>query len=167
MNIYLTQIRKKYYQNDFESNVLNCTTEFWRIDEGIKDYLIKINLNPYVQSLYSKKYKRSPGSLDGLSKNSYVRFAYSKCIESALFKELIPECLLRFNFDDKRCVYRFEYPKHNPNFDDNVEDSINLACISDPNYFKTNTITIEFDSTEESFHHEFWKFITNKLYQLR
>ena len=50
--IYLSKQSKKIYLEDFERLLLN-DNPFWNIDEEIKSYLIKINNNENIQTLYS------------------------------------------------------------------------------------------------------------------
>ena len=51
----LTPALKAYYMQDFNDNVLTCTDEFWKIDDRLKNLLIKINKNKNVQTLFSRR----------------------------------------------------------------------------------------------------------------
>ena len=53
--VYLTKEIKEYYMNDFTNNVVNCSDEFWGLDEGLLEICTDINKNDNVQTLYSRR----------------------------------------------------------------------------------------------------------------
>lgn len=148
--IYLTADLKRYLMNDFNTNVLKEANSFWKLDDGVKDFLIQINSNNNIQSLYSKKHQ---GGF-GLSDNSYLQFAYSKEIELKIFREVIPYFLILFNkVDESKFTYSFHPPEVS---DDNTSREIKLGCLNDKNYFNVNSLKFELETYDSKVHDQFW-----------
>ena len=54
-DLYLTDELKQYYMTDFEQLLAYKKSDFWDIDHGLADVLVKINDSPNLQTIYSKK----------------------------------------------------------------------------------------------------------------
>ncbi|MEY3498420.1 MAG: hypothetical protein RL308_89 [Bacteroidota bacterium] len=162
--IHLFPELKDYYMKDFTENVLTYDSEFWELDEGLKEILIKINVNENVQTLYSKRYSSGKHMNEH---ESYLMFTYSSNVEQKLFKELIPEITTKYScgigYDNTTCFYTFTYPEKESN---NNASNINLACIKDGNYFNVNHIKMYLQSYSLEKHDEFWDDITRMLVSL-
>lgn len=157
--VYLTSELKSYYINDFNL-VLSLSTDFWGIDNGLKDILININKNSAVQTLYSKKHDFHKPSFE---QQSYLKIAYTKEVELELFRFTIPEFLILFNTDEyQKFSYFFEPPTLNANYR-NGEINFNIGCIINEKYFFINTVKFELVSDQESIHNKFWKHLETKL----
>lgn len=160
-DIYLTPELKSYYMSDFNSNVLNQTNEFWGLDNGVKDHLIKINSNPHMQTLYSRK-RQFKEWIEMFG--SYIEFTYTKDVELKIFREIIPFFLANYNTKDKsKFSYLYIPPRPNPNKD---ESSLSLGCLNDKNYFNVNHLKFEMDSNDRQTHNKFWKDLETKLSEL-
>lgn len=102
--MYLTKILKKYYLDDLNA-IKKSTCSFWKINGAILRYIDKINNNESIQTIYSKY----PEKGDGYLLESYIYFAYTEDVESAIFKEFLPYVIREFNSDDTfYCYYLFE-----------------------------------------------------------
>lgn len=154
--IYLSKQSKKIYLEDFERLLLN-DNPFWNIDEEIKSYLIKINNNENIQTLYSN-YGTNNNIL-----GSYIEFCYYEKIEGKLFKEVIPEILCEFNNSDESCIYEFNYPRENRNYEE--DNKLGFSCTDNSEHFRINTIIVTYKSYDSN-HLKFWNFITEKLITL-
>ncbi|MBL4861788.1 MAG: hypothetical protein JKY09_02065 [Crocinitomicaceae bacterium] len=162
-DIYLTLESKEYYLKDFNENVLTCKDNTWRLDQGLRDLLIKINTNGNFQTLYSKLHsdKKLPTSRN----DSYIQFAYKKDVEQKLFKGVLPRITKKYcGFaDDTKCFYDFLFPHENYNYRDKESAIINLGCLSDENYFKINHIRLFFNSDSVKKHDLFWQEVCEEL----
>ncbi|MDT0608028.1 hypothetical protein [Croceitalea rosinachiae] len=128
--------------------------EFWKIDEEIKNHLIEINKNNNIQSLYSKY-----GPTDRML-GSYLEIGYSKSAEDHLFKSIIPEILFEFNALRGQCIYEFNYPRDNANY--NGDRELGFSCTDNSEHFRINTIKISYKSYGQN-HLEFWSYLVEKL----
>ena len=161
MDKFLTPERKSYYMNDFQNKVLVYHEDFWKLDDGLPDLLIRINANPKIQTLYSQKY--SSGKMTNTG-TSYLQFTYTEEIEGKLFKEQLPQIMSSFNYDeDIQCYYSFEYPQKESDCD---EVKIQLGCVKDPDYFDINVIDLHFRCFDPNEHNRFWEDITERLSSL-
>ncbi|ESU26568.1 hypothetical protein FLJC2902T_25400 [Flavobacterium limnosediminis JC2902] len=156
---YLDENLKKYYINDF-NNLLKLEKYFWEIDnQTLKNVLCSINMNNSIQTLYSK-YSNSQKD-----KCSYITFCFTKNIELKLFREIIPYFIENYNFSDNSCFYEFNFPKLNPNYEDN-SIKFGIMCTDDIDYFNINHITITLESYNRKVHEDFWNDIKNKFVEI-
>ncbi|MBW6482958.1 MAG: hypothetical protein K0B10_07840 [Vicingaceae bacterium] len=160
-NIYLNKAKKKKYMKDFDL-LLNCKQDFWQLDFGVNDFLIKVNLNQNIQTLYSKKHNLN----DFNCKLSYLKFCYFKEIELLLFRFVLPELILKYNNQKKRedtsLYYIFSFPKTNDNCTNN-SNQIGIGCADNNDYFNINHLTIYLNSPYIEVHNEFWNDLVDKL----
>ncbi|MDY0142022.1 MAG: hypothetical protein RBR97_09020 [Bacteroidales bacterium] len=162
-DIYLNQELKAKYMADFE-NVLKVTNESWKLSEKIRQYLIKINENPKIQTLYSK-FPEGKHELD--HNESYLKFAYSKDIELKLFREFLPVFVGKYNqLKNSTFNYMFREPHINPNYD-GEKSEIDIACLNDPDYNMVNNIRLVLKCSSKNIHDEFWEFVTGKLSEIK
>jgi hypothetical protein len=156
---------KKRYMHDFENHVLEYKkADAWKLDAGLDHILSKINKNPHIQSLYSRK--------DSFEKaeylhESYIEFCFSDNVELRLFREIIPS--FNFNFiKEFRSVfyYQFDFPRDNPNFIAEVEPT-GMYCVDDENYFRVNTIRFTLESPIKMIHEKFWHAVEETLSEIR
>lgn len=160
-NIYLNKAKKKEYEKDFDL-LLNYNQDFWQLDSGVKEFLIKINSNQNIQTLYSKKHNLN----DFNCKLSYLTFCYSKKIELRLFRIVLPELILKYNNQKKgegtSLYYIFSFPKTNDNCTNN-SNQIGIGCADDNDYFNINHLTIYLTSYYLEVHNEYWNDLVDKL----
>lgn len=144
-------------------NLLNCKMEFWMLDEKLKDVLVNINTNEYIQTLYSKRY-----NLNNFNGNeSYLKFCYYKKLELQLFRFVLPDLVVSFNLKpDTILIYDFSFPNENLNYTEN-SDNLGLGCTDDKDYFNINHISIFLKSPDLDVHNDFWKEIETKLTNLK
>jgi len=103
---YRTAELKSYYQEAFEE-VKNSSVNFWKLDDGIEQYLEVINRNSRLQSIYSKKGKY----LSDFSLESYIALAYTPVMELVLLREVIPRFIENYNIlNESICNYRYSEP---------------------------------------------------------
>jgi len=140
--------------NDFEKNVLCNTHQFWGLAEQIKNQLIKINENPNIQTLYSRKNPFKMGDIMG----SYLQFAYVKEIELSIFREIIPS-LFMFSKEQDLFKYEFNFPKTK----NKENNSIPMGCLDNNQYFNINSVKLYFDCRNHDTDLLFWETITEKL----
>jgi len=164
-NIYLTKKRKEYYYNDFIENVLTEKDKFWSLNDSIRQYLIELNECENIQSLYS-----SFPTING-SDNSHITFTYSKHIELAIFRKVIPPLIIRFNNNlqlnrkdkfNSNFVYVFYPPSENANFIKG-NSKFKMGSITNPNYFKINNLRFNFECDNNNHHIDFWEDMINEL----
>lgn len=165
-NVYLTSKFKLKYMEDFNLNVLNCKNDIWKIDDFLKDCLIKINENRNIQTLYSKRfnYKKEEVSIDY---NSYIKFCFTKKVEIKILRQLVSNliCIFKLN-DNVKVYYTYDFPKENYNFSFTKDCVIDLDCINNKDYFKINHITLEIKSENLKEHEKFWNYLTEQLSSL-
>jgi len=161
MDLYLTDKSKRYYLEALEE-VKNCKDDFWDLDEEIEGFLETINKNPLVQTIYSKY------NSTGFTKESYLKFAYSKEVELKLFRTLIPELLICHS-DNKNfaeLLYTFSFPDKRDGVLEK-DSRLKLRCVDDPDYFYINNIRVAFNSDHKEEHINFWKDISKKLSEIK
>ncbi len=147
-NKFLTKKRKAYYHKDFEK-ILTCNNGDG-LDDDIKEYLVEINKNPDIQTLFSSR--------DDLERSS-IRFAYSKNIEGTIFKKIIPIIICRCSVLKKSSLcYNFSYAKKNLNYNLNSD----LGWLNNKNYF-LNYIELNLKSDQKEAHDNFWIIIQDIL----
>ena len=153
--IYLTKELKDFYLKDFEQS-LTTDDDFWKIEKSIKDYLININKNNRLQTLYSKN------GQNNFFNDSYLTFCYTSDLEQMLLKVCIPKILSKFNNLSKSCCfYEFSYPRKNENY--NPDRSLGFSCTDNENHFKINHIKIILKSRDKKIHSDFWICLTEEL----
>lgn len=157
--LYLTDETKSKYMSDFQK-LLNLTnSEFWDIDDELKEILIRINKNPNYQTLYSKKYKSNP-DIWNLGGESYLEITSKKASWSQLSHTLndFTSCsnLSKSLIELVECD-----PHENANF--NSDSPIDIGCIKDPDYFKIKYFRISLESSDNNFHEIFWECIGRKI----
>lgn len=147
--------------SDFNSNVLLQTDEFWGLDDGVKDHLIKINNNSHVQTLYSKK-RQFKEWIEMFG--SYLEFTYTKDVELKIFREILPFFLACYNTLEQS---KFSYMFLPPNVSAEKEKvNLNMGCLNDKNYFNVNKLKLELESDNKDTHDKFWADLGKKLGEL-
>lgn len=148
--------------NDF-SNLLNSEMEFWKLDEELKDALIHINSNGYIQTLYSKRHNLNNFN----DEESYLKICYFQEVELQLFRFVLSDLVLNFNQrPDTILYYDFSFPRENGNYSEN-SNNLGFGCTDNKDYFKINHISINLKSTDLDIHNDFWIDLENKLVNLR
>lgn len=162
----MTKELKDYYQKDFLNNVEPCNDSYWKLDQGVLDYLVKINKNSSVHSLYSKMFSPNDSSFI-IDQESYLRFAFKQEVENLLFREIIPRILMCANLSTEgKCFYQFEAPKDNLNYSELYTGPLQMGCVINPDYFRVNSIKLLFNSKRSADHVIFWDIISNELVAL-
>jgi hypothetical protein len=161
-DIFLDEKLKIYYMEDFE-NLLRSEKDFWKIDNKFLMAILKnINENSKVQTLYSKYGGRN---LNG--KKSYLQFTYARDVEDKIFRLILPELLLTYNYNFKsNCYYQYHEPYRNVNYNLNRE-SFGMKCVDDENYFMVNSIKIYLEANDEDIKQRFWKSVEVLLKELK
>jgi hypothetical protein len=165
MDIYLDKESKAYYMTDFNQNVLGCSDDSWKLDEGLEPMLKTINRNAKVQTLYSQKHY--PGKRDNTDEN-YIRFAFAQELEEKLLKDVVPRITSNYSLHLVNCVCSYQYIKASERFNhkkDHVTSS--MGCRADKDYFRVNTIKISMTSYDYDRILKFWEDITSELSQLK
>lgn len=136
------------------NNVVNCGREFWKIDDDfLKEKLISINSNLNVQTLYSKYGNQGPDD-----SHSYLEFAFTRKIETKIFRSVLPDILYRFNsidLEESNCYYEYSKPRKNLNYRYGSE-KFGMNCTDDKDYFRINTIRIQLETYDLKIKTQFW-----------
>jgi len=149
--MYLNPELKKWYLEDFE-RLLNLDDDYWNIDSiFLQDILVKINENNNIQTLYSKLDEQD---------ESYLFFTYSSDVELKLFRFIIPQ-LLSVNPG-----LSYEYLPPRINLNTGLNNGVELACVTDINYFNVHQIRLGLVSKIPIDHKKFWNLIKNLLSQV-
>lgn len=157
--MYLTKNLKKKYLKDFNENVLPCKDDKWKLDEGLKEILIEINKNPYVQTINSSKWNLSKKFEP---KKSIVEICYAFEAELYIQSNIIPYFMDKYNMDNTVFNYSFEPPRDNPiSKDDSMPCRIDW--LFDKDYFQINSIILILESSDLEIHNNFWEDICIKL----
>lgn len=154
-NFYLTEQHKSKYMLDFEKV---RSSKFWPLDDGIESFLVNINSNSNIQTLYSKKCQCN----NWADNKSYLEFCYSEKCEQIIFRKVIPELLFIFSKDDDKFLYSYSLPSRNANYKEGKQE-VGIGCIDDKEYFLINHFKFEFFSEEKEKHDNFWIHISNTL----
>ncbi len=149
--VYLTKEIKEYYMNDFTNNVVNCSDEYWGLDEGVLDICTEINKNNNVQTLYSKKYSGGKGS-----DISYLWILYGKDVSVNEINEFVKEC------ESKLDLFLFEYCEAPEPIISDREDIANL-CLADPKYLQYGFVNMMMGSFDVEQHNLFWEIIARHI----
>lgn len=162
-DIYLTPELKTKYMIDFNEKVLTCEKESWKLDDGVRDFLIRINTNPHIQTTYSKRHQFNSFSAEH---ESYLKFTYTSDVEQQIFKSFLPDVTATYCWgsDDDKSYYQFYYPKLE---EDDYETNIDLGCTKDGSYFNVNQIKLYLQSYSTDVHQRFWEDITKRLEVLK
>lgn len=158
-NAFLTKEKKEYYMRDFQKVLTYKGIDFWDLDEGISDILIKINNNPNLQTLYSKKFELNKGST-GFRK-SYLQICYLCHLKDKLLTALkeIQQLL-----QDE--VKIFDEPSCHENTNKTSESTLGLGCFDDKEYFNICSYKIILQSYNINSHNTFWNLLELKLQNL-
>lgn len=156
---YLTEITKSKYMADFQKLLNLKNSEFWDLDDGVEDTLVRINENPCFQTLYSKKYKCDPNSWN-LGGESYLYITSNQDSWVRLYDILneIVNCAtcLKCPIELVECD-----PDDNPNF--KPDSFINIGCIRNPDHFKIKHFIIGLNSPDMYCHEKFWECVRIKF----
>jgi hypothetical protein len=147
--MYLTPELKKYYMQDFNDNVLTCTDDFWKLDDNLRDLLIKINKSQNVQTLYSRRMN----STQDPNKVSMLYVLYSVKTPIKTFKAFKKEI-------QKVPSFRGGYV-HKLNVE--MDMSINMGCMNDKKYFNKGALMLTMMSEDLKEHELFWSIIEKHL----
>jgi hypothetical protein len=161
--IYLTETLKNYYNSDLLSLTNDKTLGLYNLDDGLDKVLKSINLNPEIQSIYSKWYRQNPDVWD-LNTKSYLILVYTEKIEKLLIS-VLTSLKDQFSTENSECNYYLSEPGENPNF--SPDSKFKIGCLINPDYFRINHVKIEIDSGEDSLHDIFWESLGNKLSNLK
>lgn len=158
-DLYLTDELKQYYMTDFRQLLAYKKSDFWDIDDGLADVLVKINDSPNLQTIYSKKLTPKQDSF-GTLRNSYLYLIYRKTIKKKLLSSLQE---IARSFKDEITIEE-RAPKANPQKSNDKLKGI--GCIDNQNYFNVNHLKIELISFDIKEHERFFKELENKLSKL-
>jgi hypothetical protein len=147
--MYLTPELKAYYMQDFNDNVLTCTDDFWKLDDNLRELLIKINKSQNVQTLYSRRMN----STEDPNKVSMLYIIYSVKTPIKVFKAFKKEIRKVPSF---RGGYVFKL-----NVD--MDMSVKMGCMNDKNYFKHGVLMLTMKSEDLKEHELFWNIIEKHL----
>ena len=146
----LTPELKAYYMADFEQNVLPCRDEFWKLDDGLADLLIRINKSNNIQTLYSRR------RIYANDKNcvSSLWILVSKDVKNSTIKKFVKECNEKLvNF---QCIPVEDIVQ-------NLKPEISMNCMTDSNYFNNGAVMISVKSPIQHNHELFWKLLEKHL----
>jgi hypothetical protein len=146
----LTPELKAYYMADFVDNVLECKDEFWKLDEGLKDLLVKINVRDNIQTLYSRKRTY----VNDKNRTSFLWILISKDVTNAKMNNFIADA--RKKLPDFECVFAKDIVQ-------NRDMNIKMDCINDPKYFENGAIMISLTTPVQFNHERFWSIIEKHL----
>jgi hypothetical protein len=146
--IYLTKTSKIYY-SDALREVIECKEPFWKLDDGLEDYLLLIDQNKNISTLYSKFSNSSTPYVE-----SYLRFAFTKNTEKEIVENIKPIITQKY-----KCIFELNQPK----ITQKIGAKINLKCVKDPHYF--NILNFQIRNIRGSINQqlEFWVEITEML----
>ena len=158
-NLYLTETTKDYYMADLEKVIAYDKSEFWKLDEGLADILIRINQSPNIQIIYSKKLTPKP-DMFGMKRNSYLYIAYKNNTKEKLINTLKEIANL---FEDDISI-----EERQPTINDKkVNEKLKgIGYFDNPNCHYINHIKIEIVSFNIKEHERFFKELENKLSKL-
>jgi hypothetical protein len=153
---YLTKEKKEYYQTELLKAV-NCTDPDWDLDEGLKDILFKINNNPNIQTILSKRTdKINYGNINSCA--SYLHVSITKEFENKL--KLIAKA-----FEKKFTSDYFELVvttgPFNTKWDEKMDDMDAVNNV--PKYTDITMYMFYFTHDDLKEHNLFWDEIKSKL----
>lgn len=158
-DLYLTDEKKITYMLDFDKLLSMTNSEFWGIDNGIREILITINNSRSYQTLYSKKYEIDPYNWN-LEATSYLEITATEdsWIKLSDILQNIKHCVTCSN----SLVEINEYAPHeNYNLHGNLV--IDIGCIKDPNHFRIKYFRIAIESFDVNCHDKFWDCIATNF----
>lgn len=146
----LTPELKAYYMADFEQNVLPCKDEFWKLDNGLADLLIRINNSNNIQTLYSRRRTYA-------NDKNYVSSLWilvSENVKNSTIRKFVDECNQKLA--DFQCVPVEDIVQ-------NLKPEIPMNCMTDSNYFNNGAVMISVKSPVQHNHEVFWKLLEKHL----
>lgn len=159
---FLTPISKRYYQKAFKDLLQYDGSEFWKLGEGLQRILTDINRNEQIATLYSKKCHDFHQY--GINPTSYLQLAYTQNLKNAL-ETTLKNIVSIFQNNGITISILEESPRDNPNL--NPNSKVRLACITDVDYFRINTYSIEIEGGDKDDHEHFFKILHKKLSELK
>ena len=160
-DIYLTKELKEYYLDDFVRNLIPCANPSWKLDGNLLSSLKKINVNPNIQTLYSKR----SSFTNPIDNSSYLEFTYFREVELVIFREIFPPFVTIFNDGSygTKCIYAFNPPMDNSVFSETTDSSCLIGCRVNPDYFRVNHVKITLEANDPNLHEKFWKRLEEEL----
>lgn len=143
---FLTKALKEKYMEDFNTNVLTSTDDYWAIDNGIREILIEINKNAKVQTIYSK----NNSNFDGVS---YLMLSIDRSYLNKIKK-------LEKKLTQKSKNYKFAVNEPSQ-FENDVTEK--MGCNDDKDYFNVSVFSFFCMSHDLNEHTYFWKFLLENL----
>ncbi len=147
----ITKEKKQEYMKDFNEKVLTCTDKYWAIDAGLKEILIKINSNPNVQTLFSRRYFKGKKWDLHFKHTSYLAYTIVDGVNLEKILEL-PQYLSNKFGQKFRCI-----SSEGESFFSNSSGKIQMGCLDNSEYFNVAHNMLLFKSKLESEHDIFWK----------
>jgi hypothetical protein len=147
--IYLTKEIKEYYMNDFTNNVVNCSDEFWDLDEGLLEICTDINKNDNVQTLYSRRCLKNNDENEA----SFLWLMISEQADVDKINTFIRTCKRehkKFQFDYKHITAE-------------LDPDIKMGAMQDINYFQYGVVVVRIDSNKLKEHNLFWETIERHI----
>jgi len=146
-DLYLDDTKRKFYSVAL-AHIKNCDHKDWDLDEGLVGYIDKINLNPKIRTMYSKR-----GRLLGYGQHSYLVICYIKDAESTLKNEVEPALRLQFRSN----LYAFSINPEFPRIDSETAGADPcLKYIADPSYWNIHRIRYQLKGGGNDDHDRFW-----------
>jgi hypothetical protein len=148
--VYLTKEIKEYYMNDFTNNVVNCSDEFWGLDEGLLKICTDINKNDNVQTLYSRRCLKD-------NDENNISFLWIMISEQADVDKI--NTFIR-TLKRQHKFHTFMPTKMEIN---GLLPDIKIGATQDINYFQHGVIEVRIESKKLKEHNLFWETIARHL----
>ena len=158
--IYLNEKLKEYYSDSLLESI-ECSNEFWDLDDGLENHLLSINKSENIRTIYSKRGTDLANNLF----ESYLVFGYTKKIEKKLLDKIIPKILTNYNIGRSNCSLNLIEPHKQPEREKN-EHNNGMRCITESDYFNINQIRITLKDKSYDLHDKFWKDLNKTLSKL-
>jgi hypothetical protein len=161
-SLYLTEITKEFYLDDFKSLIAFKENDYWKLDDGLDSVLQKINGATDFQTLFSKKYKFTDGYFASEPK-SYLDIAFTQKVKRRLHSLLLS---FQEEIENQEAKLSFQLcePADNVLFSDNPP--YNIGCFNNSDYCRIKHFHIELESSNENMHNHFFEMLGNLLERL-
>ncbi len=156
---YLNSVKREYYARALEL-IKSCQSDSWKLDDLVEEHIDRINRNPRVFTMYSK---RSPSAF-GRNYSSYPTICYIREVEDKIVQEIAPKLTAAFENNDFR---KFEIHCRKPRIEVPAEGvGPHLKYINDPNYWNIYNIKFELKGGYSQDHERFWTILPDELSKL-
>lgn len=168
MKKYLTPELKEYYMNDFKDNVITCTNENWKLDDGVLHTLTEINKSADIQCIYSRRCSNEE-AFRSEENSSYIALVITEPLEekmNTIAERLKKKYGEQFEMFVNEPIEKYPMAELREQFQEG-DSALKMGCCLREDYFNITVFMPMMCSYDLRLHAEFWADLHTALTNIR